>query len=73
MTERTLNEQGKDVSRALRNRCQEFLIKFDQEEPCQLNDSMVTNQVLREGSKEWQMNHLQADHDITALYNCIEN
>ena len=33
VTEKTLVDQGKDVSRALRNRCLEIAIHFDESEP----------------------------------------
>ena len=68
LSERTYSEQGKDVSRALRNRCQELWINFNSEcEPehgFAAGEEVVASSQLREGSADWQLYHLQAEHDL---------
>ena len=56
----------------MRNRCQELLIKFNQDETSTFADAKVSSQPLREGSIDWQLCHLQADHDLIPLQNWAE-
>jgi hypothetical protein len=58
MSERTLLEQSKDVSRALRNRCQEIWLRFADETIEEFGDEIVTANMLRDGSFDWQLKWL---------------
>ena len=62
LTKKSLVEQGKDVSRALRNRCVELSVEFGPE--AETLDYTLAIEEVDTRNVGWSLNYLQTKHDL---------
>ena len=62
LTKKSLVEQGKDVSRAMWNRCVELSVEYKMDD--EKLDMTIADQEVDGRNVEWSLNYLQTKHDL---------